>query len=125
MDVTPLISANAMVIQGYARGGFRVSSQMHEGAVIVLPHQVVAWDAPTDIADLSIDHFAEILDTDSDVELILLGCGEKMALPPKALKQALRERGVSLEAMDTGAACRTYNVLLADGRQLAAALFPV
>ena len=73
---------------------------------------------------MTAEHFAEIL-ADNDVELVLLGCGVKMALPPKALKQALKDKGIALEPMDTGAACRTYNVLLADGRRLAAALLPV
>lgn len=125
MDVTPLISSQAMVIQGYARGGFRVSGQVHEGPVLVFPDRVEAWDAPPNVDDMTPDHFAGMTGPDSDVELVLLGCGKAMAMPPKALKLALKDKGIALEVMDTGAACRTYNVLLADGRRLAAALLPV
>lgn len=125
MDVTPLISSQAKVIQGYAKGGFRVSGDVHEGPVQVFPDRVEAWSAPESVAELTPDHFAEILSGNTDVELVLLGCGEKMDLPPKPLKQAFRDKGIAVEPMDTGAACRTYNVLLADGRKLAAALMPI
>jgi len=57
-----------------------------------------------------------------NVDLLLLGCGARMAMVPAALRQQLRDAGVVIEAMDTGAACRTYNVLMADGRRVAAAL---
>lgn len=125
MDVTPLISSQAKVIQGYTKGGFRVSGEVYEEAVQIFPDRVEAWSAPEKVAELTPDHFAEILSGNTDVELVLLGCGDKMALPPKALKQAFRDKGVALEPMETGAACRTYNVLLADGRKLAAALMPI
>ena len=58
------------------------------------------------------------------IELLLLGCGRRMAPPPSGLRQALRQAGIVLEVMDTGAACRTYNVLLSEERRVAAALLP-
>ena len=57
--------------------------------------------------------------------VLLLGCGARMVLVPPALREALRAAGVVIEPMDTGGACRTYNVLLAEDRQVAAALLPV
>jgi uncharacterized protein len=59
------------------------------------------------------------------IELLLLGCGPRMALIPSTLRAALRAKGIVLEPMDTGAACRTYNVLAAEGRKVAAALIAV
>ncbi len=56
------------------------------------------------------------------VEILMLGCGGRFAMVPAELRQALRAEGIALEAMDTGAACRTYNVLLAEDRRVAAAL---
>jgi uncharacterized protein len=59
------------------------------------------------------------------VNLLLIGCGPRMAMIPAALRASLRAKGVVIEPMDTGAACRTYNVLMAEGRLVAAALIPV
>lgn len=59
------------------------------------------------------------------MEFLLLGSGARMQLLPKALRQGLRDAGLVVEVMDTGAACRTYNVLLAEGRRVGAALLPV
>ena len=56
------------------------------------------------------------------IDLLLLGCGARMAMVPAGVRQHLRAAGVVVESMDTGAACRTYNVLMADGRRVAAAL---
>jgi len=59
------------------------------------------------------------------VEILLLGCGRRMAMVPSALRARLKAAGIVVDAMDTGAACRTYSVLLAEGRRVAAALLPV
>jgi len=60
-----------------------------------------------------------------DVEVLLIGCGPRMVLLPSALRRQIREAGIGMDAMDTGAACRTYNVLISEGRRAAAALIPV
>ena len=59
------------------------------------------------------------------VEFLVIGCGARAMLVPPALRQELRDAGLRLDAMDTGAACRTYNVLLAEDRRVAAALIPL
>ena len=126
MDVTPLIPQGRQIIDAYGDGGFRVSGQRIEGSVIVFPDKVTAWTVD-EVAALS----AGSLDAVSaagragTVELLLIGTGARMAQIDRTLRQALRADGVVIEVMDTGAACRTYNVLMAEGRRVAAALIAV
>lgn len=120
MDVTPLIAADQQIIQSYKGGSFRVSGQSYEGAVIVMPAATTPWGFQGKIEDLTLNDFAALMDKDLDV--VLLGCGDQMAFLPQPLRAQLKEAGLHVETMDTGAACRTYNVLLAEGRRVAAAL---
>ncbi len=110
-------------IDGYGAGGFRIAGEVFQGSVVVLPDRVVAWSA--DIAALSPDDFAAVLAMQPSPEILLLGCGRRAALVPPAVRQRLREVGIVIDAMDTGAACRTYNILLAEERRVAAALIAV
>jgi uncharacterized protein len=82
----------------------------------------VPWDV-TGVGALTLDSFAPLRDLKVDV--CLLGCGARMERLPKALRDALKEQGLNVEPMDTGSACRTYNMLIAEGRKIAAALIPV
>ncbi|SMH60074.1 Mth938-like domain-containing protein [Azospirillum agricola] len=123
-DITPIIPSDRQVIDGYGEGQFCVSSQWRVGAVIVLPDRTLPWTA-TDAAALTAADFAAVLEAEPKVELLLLGTGPTMKLVSKALRQELRGAGIVVEFMDSGAACRTYNVLLAEGRRVAAALLPV
>lgn len=122
MDVTPLVPAGAQIIQSYAEGQFRVSGVVHAGAVIVYPDRTVLWNAS---ADVSVDDFAPLLAHAGELDVVLLGLGRTVVTPPFDLRRALKEQGLTLDFMDTGAACRTYNVLMAEGRRVAAALLPV
>ena len=126
MDVTPLVPAGRRIIDAYGEGGFRISGLRHQGSLIVLPEQVLPWQAAS---FPEIEHYPLLpILTEAGIELpelILLGTGQRMIMPGQALRAELRERHIALEAMDTGAACRTYNVLLAEGRKIAAALIAV
>ncbi|MCG5242614.1 Mth938-like domain-containing protein [Azospirillum doebereinerae] len=123
-DITPMIPSDRQVIDGYGKGQFCVSGQWRVGAVIVLPDRTLPWSA-TEVASLTAADFAAVREAVPKVELLLLGTGPTMKLVPKALRQELRADGIVVEFMDSGAACRTYNVLLAEGRRVAAALLPV
>ncbi|AWK85140.1 Mth938-like domain-containing protein [Azospirillum thermophilum] len=123
-DITPIIPSDRQVIDGYGGGQICVSGVWRDGSLIVLPDRTLSWEVG-DIASLSAEDFAPVTSAEPRVEILLLGCGPTMKLIPRALRQALREAGVVVEPMDTGAACRTYNVLLAEGRRVGAALFPV
>lgn len=123
MDVTPLIPADRQIIDSYSRSGFRVSGVSYEGGVLVFPDGTQAWP-PTTFADITPQSLKPVIDR-GNVQILLLGCGLRMRPAPQALRQALRAAGIVVDTMDTGAACRTYNVLLAEDRQVAAALLPV
>ena len=124
MEITPLIPAGRQIIQSYGGGRFRVSGQVHEQAVIVFPTSIIKWNYAGNAADLKAEDFAEVIAQAHEIDVMLLGCGAKMELLPE-LKKALKAQGLNIDSMDTGAACRTYNVLMAEGRRIAAALLPV
>lgn len=126
MDLTPLIPGGRQIIESYGEGRFRVSGQSHTGAVLVFPDRTLAWPVAA-ASEASLDNLAAALAAGriGAVDLLLFGQGRRMLLVPQHLRQGLREVGIVLEPMDTGAACRTYNVLMAEGRRVAAALIPV
>jgi uncharacterized protein len=126
MDVTPLIPEGRQIVEAYGDGGFKVSGKAYQGAVQVFPGRTLSWDA-LDFASLTVEDFAAIIEAgrSGEVSLMLLGSGVRMQMLPSHLRQALRQAGIVTEVMDTGAACRTYNVLMAEGRLVAAALLPV
>lgn len=111
-------------IEGYGGGGFRVDGILHTGSLIVLPTRVVAWPV-ADFAQIDEASMAPSLFADAQVELLLLGCGARLQMVPSPLRGALRAAGTVVEPMDTGAAVRTYNVLLGENRRVAAALIAV
>lgn len=123
MDITPLVPGTLKLIQGYGDRHFRISGKVHEGSVLVFPDVVVGWD----VADVSASALTALvpLVAETEIELLLLGTGKIAFLLEETLRQAFREHGIALEGMDTGAACRTYNVLAAEGRRVAAALIAV
>lgn len=129
MDVTPLITRDRQVIQSYAlknsSGSFRISSVIHAGAVFVTPERTVAWNAPDTAAQLTIAHVEPLLAELQQLEVLLIGTGETFHFLPPALLQELRAFKLKPDMMDTGAACRTYNVLLAEARLVGALLLPV
>jgi uncharacterized protein len=123
LDISPLIPTGRQVIQSYRGGLFRISQVDYAGPVIVLPDRTIAWPAPA-FTDLSISDFDALVGPETAVQVLLLGCGDKMLLPSSALRKAFKEVGIVVEPMDTGAACRTFNVLMGEDRRVAAALLP-
>ena len=126
MDLTPLIPAGRQIVESYGHARFRVTGTLYEGSVIVFPDHTVAWPV-SEAGAATPDNLLAVCEAGraGTIELLLLGCGPKMTLVPSSLRAALREAGVVIEPMDTGAACRTYNVLMAEGRRVAAALIAV
>jgi len=122
MDVTPLIPGDRQVIESYGASGFRVSGVAYGGAILVFPEATHAW-AAANVADLTQAAFEPVV-ARGGIEILLVGCGRRMVMLPRALRDELRRAGIVADAMDTGAACRTYNVLLAEDRRVAAALLP-
>jgi len=122
VDVTPLIPAGRQVIESYGPKGFRVSGVAYSGAIFVFPDKVESWTALI-MADVDEASLQPLLDR--GVEILLLGCGKSIARLPETLRQELRRHGIVVDVMDTGAACRTYNILLSEERRVAAALLPI
>lgn len=127
MDITPLVPAGRQILQGYGDGGFRISGVRHDGSVLLFPTRTLSWPvaASADLAGAEAGLLDAVAASDTPVELLLIGTGKTMEMVPASLRRALRERGVAVDAMDTGAACRTYNVLLSEDRRIAAALIAV
>lgn len=124
MDVTPLVPQGRQIIESYGDGGFRVTGERYSGSILVWPEGAAAW-APATIEDLNIESLEPVLAAEPPVEVLLIGCGRNMAFIDPELRDAAKARGVALEPMDTGAACRTYNVLMMEDRRVAAALIAV
>jgi uncharacterized protein len=122
MDLTPVATAGRQIIERYAASGFRVSGVIYHGPILVFPDLTVAWDAAS-ASDVTRETLAPVIER-GGVEILLLGLGRSTSAVSAALRTALRTAGIALEAMDTGAACRTYNVLVAEDRRVAAALIP-
>lgn len=126
MDVTPLLPEGHQVISAYGDGGFKITGRRYTGSVIIFPHITQAW-AITSFEECIADEdtLAPLFQAIPLPEIILLGCGKDFLLVPNAIRNLFRNRGIALETMDTGAACRTYNILLSEGRKVAAALIAV
>ncbi len=119
MDLTPLIPAGRQIVERYGATGFRISGIVYAGPVLVFPDRTLIWED----AALTAESLAPVVEH-GDIELLLLGLGRRIVPVPSPLRTALRARGIAIEPMDTGAACRTYGVLLAEDRRIAAALLP-
>jgi uncharacterized protein len=122
MDLTPLVPAGRQVVERYGPSGFRVTGVIWRGPVLVFPDLTVPWTVG-EASALSEESLQPVVEH-GGVQILLLGLGSRMSTIAGGLRAALRQAGISLEPMDTGAACRTYNLLLAEDRRVAAALIP-
>ena len=104
---------------GYGAGFVLVNDQRHETSLIVMPEKLLPWEVQ-DFASLKAADFSVIVEMQPEV--VLLGTGEKLRFPHPALTRALSEARIGVEVMDVQAACRTYNILMAEERKVAAAL---
>jgi uncharacterized protein len=111
-------------VTAYGNGGFRFADMSHKGSILCLPSGVYAWDAVR-AEDLTLADFAQVLAELKASTVLLLGTGASQAFMPASITKAFTEAGIGLEPMSTGAAARTYNILLAEKRNVAAALIAV
>ena len=123
MDLTRVAPTDRQHVQRYTSDGFTVSGVVYAGPVLVFAKSSQSWGVK-DARALCQEDFHNVIEASGDIDLCLLGCGSRMTLVPSDLKRVLRELGIGIESMDTGAACRTFNVLLAEGRAVMAALLP-
>ena len=112
-------------IDAYGEGGFKFGDMSHRGSILALPSGVYAWDATT-AAAIDAHSLARLFDEEpGSVEHILIGTGLELAPLNPVLREKLRDAGIVAEPMATGAAARTYNILLGERRRVAAALIAV
>ncbi len=123
-DISGLPREGQQLINSYGDGGFRVSGVRYEGSVLIRPEKTSSWPVG-DIAALELDSLSALLDEASGMDILLIGCGEAMVFIEEDIRAAFRAKWVVIDAMSTGAAVRTYNVLLLERRQVAAALIAV
>lgn len=104
-------------VDGYGPGFFRIGGEVVSGAVIILPSGVFGWAGYEDAARL--------IAAGDQVDVLFIGTGAEIAPIPAALRRALEGAGIGVEIAASPAACRTYNVLLSEGRRVGLAVLPV
>ena len=112
------------LINGYGENSFRISGEVHSGSVILGPRQTLAWYPPENANDLTIDHILPYLGK-TPPPLFILGVGGAPMAPMIDLSGSLKVLGIALELMSTAAACRTWNVLMSEGRDAAAGVYAI
>ena len=111
-------------IDAYGNGGFRFADMSHRGSLLCLPSGIHGWEADESSA-LDETLLKRVFEEAVDIEVLLVGTGSDIRPLPPALKTRLRDAGIISDPMSTGAAVRTYNVMLAESRAVAAALVAV
>jgi uncharacterized protein len=112
------------LLDAYGNGGFRFAEMSHRGSILVLPSGIRAWEVPEPLR-LTAEAFAPVLAEAGLIELLLIGTGLDLIPLRQPVRQRLRDAGLGIDVMQTGAAARTYNVLVAENRRVAAALIAV
>ena len=121
MDITPLMRAEQKIIQSYGAGFFRVNGEVLKHPILITDETVSQWMLKGDPLQISDD----VLALKGRVDILLIGIGKDFSVLPPSKRAQFAGLGMTVEIMDTASACRTYNVLTAEGRRVAAALIPV
>jgi uncharacterized protein len=111
-------------IDAYGNGGFRFGGMSHRGSILALPTGMHAWDV-TLASEVSLESLQPVLEAADQIDVLFIGLGTDIAGLDPAIRGIFRERGIIVEAIATGGAVRTYNILLAEKRSVAAALIAV
>lgn len=111
-------------IDSYGNGGFRFADMSHRGSLLMLPSGIYGWDV-AEGDPLTVDDFQRVCEEAAEIEVLLVGTGRDIRPLPKDLKAMFREKGIASDPMSTGAAVRTYNIMLAESRAVAAAFIVV
>jgi uncharacterized protein len=117
MRLTEITYGQVLAIEGYGPGFFRVGTHVLRGTVLVTPWDAGPWGG--------LEDSATPLTLLGRIDVLLVGTGSEIAHLPAAFREAMDSAGIGVEVMNSPAACRTYNVLLGEGRRIAACLTPV
>lgn len=111
-------------LDAYGNGGFRFADMSHVGSILCLPSGIHGWDVVEGV-QLTENDFTRVLEQAGEIEVLLIGMGEGMRVVPAELRVRFKQAGISVDPMSTGAAVRTYNIMLSESRAVAAALIAV
>ena len=111
-------------IDGYGNGGFRFANMSHRGSLLCLPTGMHKWDVASP-AEITFESLQPVFEAADKIDVLLIGLGKDVVGFPKPIREALRERGIIVEAIATGGAVRTYNILLGEDRAVGAAFIAV
>ncbi|MGR3484905.1 MAG: Mth938-like domain-containing protein [Paracoccaceae bacterium] len=117
MHINEVAFPDARPVEGYGPGFFRIGGRVHRGPILILPDGVVGWNGWDDTDAL--------VAAAAGYDVLFAGTGAEIAHPPEDFVVEIERAGPGVEAMSSPAACRTYNVLIAEGRRIAVALIPV
>lgn len=120
MELNLDTGAGRYQIRAYAKDFIQVNEQKIRHSLIVMPEQLITTWPPQSIADLTADYLQMIVDLRPSI--VLLGSGENLIFPNPELLNVFYQQKIGIEVMNNGAACRTYSVLMSEGRKVAAAL---
>lgn len=123
LNIRPAHFPGRAPVDTYGNGGFRFAEMSHKGSILCLPSGIYGWTVEN-AQDISVSTFQRVL-AETDLEIVLVGTGKDLVPLPEKLKSTLAENGMRADPMSTGAAARTFNVLLAEGRAVGAALIAV
>jgi uncharacterized protein len=115
MHLNEMVFTDAVPVDGYGPGFFRIAGEINEGALLLLPGGRRTWGGFDDTEGLA----------DAEIDVLFVGTGAEIAHAPTAFREAIEALGIGVEVMASPAACRTYNVLLSERRRIGAALLPV
>ena len=124
MRMNEIVYEGRAPIDAYGAGGFRISGAQRPGSLLLLPERAVGWGV-REPGRIGPETLAPVLAAAAEIDVLLVGMGPEIAPLPRPAREALEAAGLGVEAMATASACRTYNVLLAEGRRVAAALIAV
>ena len=111
-------------IEAYGKGGFAFADMSHRGSLLCLPDSIWAWDV-TKPEQIDRHSLKKIFDAANSIDTLIVGSGTQVWVPPRGLREELRAVRIVLDAMQTGPAIRTYNIMLGERRRVAAALIAV
>ena len=124
MEISLQIPDGQQVVEKYGNGRFMISDHYHESSVLIRPNLTQKWGVK-EFSDVTLQSLQSFIDVADEIEVLIIGCGLRTEFIKPSFRNSLRNKGLIVDAMGTGAACRTYNVLLSEGRNVAAALIAV
>ena len=117
MRLNEVVYSGAVPVEGYGPGFFRLGGEVYEGPILVMPSGISGWGGIGDAG--------AILAAKDQIDVLFVGMGAEIAPLDPAFRAVLEEAGIGVEIMASPPACRTYNVLLSEGRRVGLALLPV